>query len=150
MNSQKEIEFGRLLFLGSGSSTAPARFAHDDFQAFSPRQAYANEDRHSYAHQRCRYRSLVGCDGCFAMTNCLTFEQITRRLHELAKRFTTNALEIGALLIAAKERLAAERLLPRSRRIMVALATACPGKHAGGGRPSPRIYRRDASGGRRP
>ena len=42
------------------------------------------------------------------MTNGLTFEQITARLHELAKRVTTNALEIGALLIEAKERLAAE------------------------------------------
>jgi hypothetical protein len=40
------------------------------------------------------------------MTNRLTFEQITAQLHELAKRVTTNALEIGALLIEAKKRLA--------------------------------------------
>ena len=42
------------------------------------------------------------------MTNSLTLKQITTRLHVLDKRGTTDALEIGALLIEAKERLAAE------------------------------------------
>jgi len=42
------------------------------------------------------------------MTNRLTLKQITTRLHVLDKRGTTDVLEIGALLIEAKERLAAE------------------------------------------
>jgi hypothetical protein len=41
------------------------------------------------------------------MTNSLTLKQITSRLHVLDKRGTTDVLEIGALLIEAKERLAA-------------------------------------------
>jgi hypothetical protein len=42
------------------------------------------------------------------MTDHQTINQITARLHLLDKRGTTDALEIGALLIDAKERLAAE------------------------------------------
>ena len=42
------------------------------------------------------------------MKNQITLTQITSRLHLLDKRGTTDALEIGALLIEAKEQLAAE------------------------------------------